>query len=222
MHCLQITVVDKGRPVSTTFLGQYHSPRSIPGFRDSCSPVQEQEMPSSESSRSEEETTERSSMLPASSQQSKTLQWQDAEEWDEDLEMSDEEDQLRADRRIYGGKHEGRNDTGDRSVTQVSMDVALTILSGTPLIIPAAIQATGLTVGIPLLFLVAFLSWVSHVVLNVERRYVGGFNIARAVFPSSYGGSYIGQILIDMLILVAAGLRTVITLSLSLQLVRIV
>lgn len=159
-------------------------------------------------------------MLPSTNQQSKTLQWQDnTEEWDEELELSEDEE-IRADRRIYGGKHEhGRTETGDRSVTQVSMDVALTVLSGTPLIIPAAIQATGLTVGIPLLFLVAFLSWVAHVVLNVERRYVGGFNIAKAVFPSGYGGSYIGQILIDLLILVAATLRTVITLSLSLHLV---
>lgn len=183
---------------------------------------------------SDEDPSEQSPMLKSqsASNSKNALQWADDLEEDEETydgqqnmiigPGEDEEggDLLR-ERRIYGGKAalgEGQLGLGDRSVFQVSQDVALTCLSGTPLLIPFAFQATGLAVGIPLLFLISFLSWVAHVVLNVERRYVGGYNIAKAVFPSGFGGRYLGQILIDLLILSTSSVRTVLVFTFSIKL----
>ncbi|KAH9812917.1 hypothetical protein DFH28DRAFT_1129242 [Melampsora americana] len=69
--------------------------------------------------------------------------------------------------------------------------IAGDILSPAPLFIPHAFLLLGLPIGLPILFLSAFLAWFSHVVLVVCGRYVGGrtyAQIASAVFPDRCKG----------------------------------
>ncbi|MBW0512174.1 hypothetical protein O181_051889 [Austropuccinia psidii MF-1] len=90
---------------------------------------------------------------------------------------------------VYGG---GRLDWGgELEIWQVSLAVASSILSPAPLFIPHAFLLLGLPIGLPVLFLIAFLAWFSHVILVLCGRYVGGrtyAQVASAVFPDTLKG----------------------------------
>lgn len=112
-------------------------------------------------------------------------------------------------RRVYGG---GKHDSGgEKEVWEVALGIAsdlyarLTLpldichadlrqtrrLSPAALLIPHAFLLLGLPLGLPLLYLTAFLSWFSNVVLVVSGRYVGGrtyAQVASAVFPDRWKG----------------------------------
>ena len=90
------------------------------------------------------------------------------------------------------------------------------------MLIPHAFHLTGLALGLPLLFIVAFLAWFSHVILAMEARYVGGSSyphLAASVFPRAWGGRWFGEALVDVWCLVASGGRAIVVLGLTTQLV---
>lgn len=109
-----------------------------------------------------------------------------------------------------------------RSVPRVAFDVAATCLGIGPLIIPHAMQLTGLAIGLPMLFITAALSWFSHTSLAVEARYVGGTslqNLSSSVFPTRFGGQIASEILVDLFVLFVAMARTISILYCSSSLV---
>ncbi|EGG07260.1 uncharacterized protein MELLADRAFT_116329 [Melampsora larici-populina 98AG31] len=113
-------------------------------------------------------------------------------------------------RRVYGG---GRLDAGgELEIWEVALGIAGDILSPAPLFIPHAFLLLGLPIGLPVLFLSAFLAWFSHVVLVVCGRYVGGrtyAQIASAVFPDRCKGFnlWFGESVVELSRLFIAGGR---------------
>ncbi|KAH9819930.1 hypothetical protein DFH28DRAFT_1079851 [Melampsora americana] len=113
-------------------------------------------------------------------------------------------------RRVYGG---GRLDAGgELEIWEVALGIAGDILSPAPLFIPHAFLLLGLPIGLPVLFLSAFLAWFSHVVLVVCGRYVGGrtyAQIASAVFPDRCKGFnlWFGESIVELSRLFIAGGR---------------
>lgn len=88
---------------------------------------------------------------------------------------------------------------------------------------PHALHLTGLSLGLPVLFLIAGLCWLSHCILAVEGRYVGGASLAHvadAVFPRRWHGRWIGEGVVDVWSVIVSGGRAIVVIGVSTQLVR--
>lgn len=167
----------------------------------------------------------------------------DGIEWDEEEDFGgdrlgdslDGRPSVQWDRKIYGGSkdHHRNSSTAsgasnkdsktDQGVVAVAFDVAAACLPAAPILIPHAFHLMGLALGIPLLFLFAFLAWFSHIVIAVEARYVGALSLdalAASVFPSRYGGQHVSELLVDSWTCFVSIGRSVAVLSISANLVR--